>query len=238
MTVCDYTFLKDEVIVMEDVPMIRQTIKQVMEERNWDVKDVNNVEDVVDYAQNHQAAYYILDVNMGKDRDKDGITALQKIMRANPAVCVTILTSHPEYKREAKNINPNILFLEKTFNLKQDIRKLLSEFLEYRKRCLIEQTEETRNLIEQINIDDNVAAYEELKSKKFDEYKNKYVAFVDGELIGVADTEEAGQELLDRLMTLERYCDKPKFFTQVKTGKNQEKIELPSGYMFDDFKGF
>lgn len=250
MEIDDNTFLKDEVVVMEDSPITRQTIEEVMSGLNWKVNIVDNADEAVAYAEKHEVAYYILDVHMGENREQEGIDALERIKKVNPNARVSILTAHPKYKRLAANIDKDVLFVEKTINLEEDIRKLEKEirktasgFLQSRLERLVEQEEQIRIQIDEINKDDNMIAYEQLILENYDEYKNKYVAFVDGELVGVADTEEEGEKLLEDLMTSLKYQDKSKFFTQVKKTDNLEVgefeiIDLPSGYIFEDFDSF
>lgn len=75
--------------------------------------------------------------------------------------------------------------------------------------------------------DTNISVYDKLlkEDQWFLEYKGKYVAFIDGELIG---SDEDKQKLLEQLKTLKKQ-DKSIFFTRVE--KKPRVVDLPSSFM-------
>ncbi len=247
----------NKVIVMEDRVTTQEAIREILErEFNLHVKIVESKEAAISIAEQHQEIQgYILDVQMGNDRQQEGIDALEEIKAINEKSFVSIFTGHPsqEIQKMASKLGAD-LYREKSTDLENDIRYIGSqikkrhhdllqkqlETIERLRNDIINELEQINQLEKQYNspftysppkenvdIDVNIAAYEKLKLKEewFAKYKGKYVAFIDGELI---DSDEDEQKLLERLKTLKDQ-DKPIFFTKVE--ENPRIVDLPIIFM-------
>ncbi len=139
------------------------------------------------------------------------------------------------------------LYKEKSFNLEDDIREIALQIKQRKRELLLEKlqiVDELRNdIVDDLKKldyslfespfyeDSNIAAYEKLKSDQewFAKYKNKYVAFLNGELI---DSDEDEQKMLKQLKYA-KYQYQPIFFTKVE--ENPRIVDLPPSLWFDDF---
>ena len=246
----------NEVIVMEDRVTTQEAIREILErEFNLHVKIVESKEAAISIAEQHQEIQgYILDVQMGNDRQQEGIDALEEIKAINEKSFVSIFTGHPsqEIQKMASKLGAD-LYREKSTDLENDIRYIGSQIKKRHHDLLQKQLETIERLrndiineLEQINQldklynspstslllkDSNIAAYEKLKLDKewFAKHKGECVAFIDGELIGSNEDE---QKLLEQLKDITKQ-DKPIFFTKVE--ENPIIVDLPSSLWFDDF---
>ena len=235
---------KNEVVVMEDNETTQESIRKVIEnEFDLEVKIVTSKEEAIDFAENQELQYYILDVHMGNHRRQEGLDALEVIKKINEKSFVSILTGHPsqEIKRMASNLGAD-LYKEKSVHLEDDIREIAlqikdrkRELLQEKLKIIDEFREDIIDELEQLDDssleDHNIAIYKKLKldDEWFAKYKGKYVAFIDGDLIY---DDEDEQKLLEKLKTMQEK-DKPIFFTKVE--ENPRIVDLPSSLWFDDF---
>ena len=240
---------KNEVVVMEDSETTQDAIRKVLEkEFDLEVKIVESKEEAISFAENKELQYYILDVNMGNYRRQEGLDALEVIKKINENSFVSILTGcpTPNIEKMASNLKAD-LYKEKSFNLEDDIREIALQIKQRKRKLLKEKLQIIDELREDIvddlkKLDDlpfdppsskdtNIDAYEKLKldEKWFAKYKSKYVAFIDGELVGSNEDE---QKLIKQLKS-SKYQDRPIFFTKVE--ENSRIVDLPSSLWFDDF---
>ncbi len=116
--------------------------------------------------------------------------------------------------------------VERTPTFRQDIlEKIAPKMLNHKLKFIKEQENETRDLIDKLDkiknntndndIERNIRAYEiHLDNQAwFEQYKCKYVAFVDGEFV---DSDESEKDLLQRLQ--QDYPCKTRFFKKVQKG--------------------
>ncbi|MDZ8222548.1 response regulator [Nostoc sp. ChiVER01] len=124
-------YIKKEVVIMEDNPTTRETIKQVMEEEfDWRVHVVNNKDEVVELAQKKYAGFYILDIHMGKDKPEEGLDALEEIKEIDKNVFVSIFSGYPSKRVQEKASKLDAdEFRPKSPDLKKDIRFIASKML-------------------------------------------------------------------------------------------------------------
>ena len=239
----------NDVVVMEDSEITQDAIRKVLEkEFDLEVKIVESKEEAIRLAENQELQYYILDVNMGNNRRQEGIDALEVIKAINENSFVSILTGYPtpNIQKMASNLGVDF-YKKKSVHLEDDIREIASQIKQHKRELL----EENLQIIDELRsdiVDDlkklddshfespssedlNIAAYEKLKldQKWFAKYQGKYVAFIDGGLLG---SDEDEQKLLKQLKS-SKYQDKPIFFTKVE--ENPRIIDLPSSLWFDDF---
>ncbi|MGH2416322.1 MAG: hypothetical protein ACRDEA_22045, partial [Microcystaceae cyanobacterium] len=76
---------------------------------------------------------------MGQDRRQEGLGAYEAIKKINPETRIWVFSAFPEYEKLTKKLTKNLtgneedIFIEKTTNLKEDIRqKLVPKILECR----------------------------------------------------------------------------------------------------------
>lgn len=227
--ICD-PFLKNEVVVMENDPNTQSRIKDIItDELAWHVKTVANKTEAVKLVENKEAAFYILDVGMGKNREQEGLDALEQIKSLDQKVFVSVYSGKPGNKKQAENLEAN-LFQEKSSKIREDVNNITDAMLDYQLK-IIDNIKQ--NILEKKRLkfteDTNITAYEKLKStgEWFEQYKNKYVAFVDGNLV---DSDPNRQNLLERLKD-SKYGAKPIFFTKVE--ENIRVIDMPSPLWLD-----
>jgi DNA-binding NarL/FixJ family response regulator len=218
---CD-PFIENEVVVMEDDDYTRNTIKEIIErEFRWQVITVNNQEEAVNLVGHKQAAYFILDNCIGNNK-QEGFKTLKAVKELNPKAFVAILTefSSPDVKQRATNLDADS-FKVKSLELKNDIYQIATEMLKYkiaiidslrkyhldnleildnRKKDILNRLEAIDNLdkLYYADSDSNILAYEKhrLDQEWLSEHEGKYVAFVDGRLVG---RDENKQHLLEWL---------------------------------------
>ena len=233
------SFLKNEVVVMEDDPNIQNLIKNIIiDELKWQVTPVKNKSEVVKLVHNKEAAFYILDITMGKDREQEGLDALEEIKSIDKKVFVSVFSAHPRYLKQAEKLEAN-LFQEKSSELREDVLHIAYEMLNYQLKII---DSIRQNILDKLNFinkieqqyrkapeDINIAAYEQLQSdnKWLEQYTGKYVAFVDGDFV---DSDVNKQDLLDRLKD-SKYEYKSRFIAKIKN--DIRVIDMPSSLWLD-----
>lgn len=232
MFACFPEIQKREVIFMEDDSSIQSTVKKILEdELNCNVILVENKAKAIALASQKDSLFFILDVHMGRDREQEGLDTLEEIKAVNSNAPVFVLSSHQKYEEMANRLNADG-FINKETNLKQVIHsKIEPEILKHELQVLKKCEQEIRSKLEKllhdpiddpnIQVDDpNIQAYENLISSKeaLNEYKNKYVAFLNGNII---DSDLEKTKLLERLQ--QNYTNESCFFKQVKIS-NQNNI--------------
>ena len=210
---------------MEDDSLIQNLVKNLLEkELHCKVTVVNNREQAIKLAQ-QESAFFILDVNMGRGREQEGLDALEEIKAINSNTPVFILSAYEQYEILARNLNANG-FIQKEADLKQVIRsKIEPEILKYELQVLEARKQEIQDKFDKLlypTLDPNIQAYEDLINLQeiLDKYQDQYVAFLGGEII---DFDLDKVKLLERLQ--QNYRNQSCFFKQVK--KDYEIIDLP-----------
>jgi CheY-like chemotaxis protein len=225
--ICD-PFIKDEVVIMEDSKPMRDVIQEVIEGIGWQTKFVNNRTEAVQLVKNKEAAYFILDNWIDKNK-QEGFDTLEVIRELDRQVFVTILTGHPDPKNKklAERLKANLYKEKSPVDYRQDIKEIALEILKYKKEIVNKVID---NQVAKLEGDPNIIAYETAKQDPqwLEKYQGRYVAFVNGKLVD-SDTNES--EILKRIR--EKYPDKPRFFRQVEEIE-ENPIDLPSSLWFDD----
>lgn len=137
--------LKDEVAIMEDSFRTQETIKEVMEKKlNWKVTVINNQKEAVSLADKKIHSFYILDVNMGKDREQEGLDALEKIKDVDQQAFVTVFSAYPNFKKKAANLNSN-WFEEKGARIEKGVCNIATKMLEYKLKIICDLKKDITN---------------------------------------------------------------------------------------------
>ena len=235
-------FMIDEVVVMEDSPIMKSTIQEVIGGIGWQTRFVDNRREAIKLVQNGEAAYFILD-NWIYQNKQEGFDTLEVIRQLDEQVFVTILTGHPDSRNEiiARRLKAD-LYKEKSAdadNFRRDIEEIASAMLEHKKKIFndivglldkeISQLKQTKKA-HILESDINLAAYNiKIQDHQWlENYRNQYVVFVDGELV---DSDGNKSEILKRIRI--EYPDKARFFTKVEEAE-EKTIDLPSSLWFDE----
>ncbi|MBA2750473.1 MAG: response regulator [Tatlockia sp.] len=121
---------------MEDSSRTQETIKRIMEGKlNWKVTIIKNQEEAVSLADQKNYPFYILDVNMGKNREQEGLDALEKIKDVDQQVFVSVFSAYPNFRQKAANLNSN-WFEEKGSEIEKGVCNIASKMLEYKLKLL------------------------------------------------------------------------------------------------------
>ncbi len=228
--ICD-KYVNDEVVILEDSEATCEAAQNVIEEElNWNIITVKNKEDAISALEKKKATFFIFDNCIGKNRN-EGLDALDRVRTIDNEVFVVIYSAYnpEETEKRAKRAEAN-LFKQKSFDIRQDIREITSEFIKYKQQIVNNKTnDQLKQLKKQSNI--NINAYEnaKLNNEWLKKYQNTYVAFVDGRFV---DSDPCKKELLTRLNNSEEYIEKQKFF--IKVEEKFPIIDQPSG-LWQDF---
>jgi ActR/RegA family two-component response regulator len=145
-------YTKKEVVVMEDDATAQSVIKQVMESLSWQVRIVDNRQDAVALARQKYAGFYILDINMGRDRTQEGLDALEQIKEIDRQIFVSIFSGYPSPQAEtmASNLEADE-FRSKSSDLKKDIQAIARKMLQRRHQRAVEIKEEVEDQLKAID---------------------------------------------------------------------------------------
>jgi len=184
-----------QVVIMDDDNKERRAISSSLRKYGFEAIHVDNGQEAIRLAQRTRARLFILDIHMGRDRDQEGLTALEKIKSINPDFFVGILSGYPNrFKEMALRLNANV-FMEKSANPEIDtlriIRKALIDNLAITQSNLqiIDNVLGTANTFnpedEQEEDDENYLALQKLKLNErwLKQNNGNYVAFISGRFI-------------------------------------------------------
>ncbi|OUL17875.1 hypothetical protein BV378_37635 [Nostoc sp. RF31YmG] len=230
--------LESTVVVMEDSKDVQNVIREVIEDKlNWNLKIVSNKEEAVEILEQKQVGFFILDNWVGNKQE--GLDALEQIREVDPTVFVAIFSHYERFKNQAYKLGCN-LFVEKSPDIRDGINYIATEMLKYRLEVLEVFKKKTDEQLLSLNTSEsneerNITKYQKLKSDSnwLKENQGKFVALVDGECVKSSDneTDESGIDLLNWLISADKYRDKQRFFAKVE--KELETIDEPSSLWFD-----
>ena len=84
-----------EVLVADDNPKIRQTLKDILVEKGYSVNTVNDGYELLGYIKNKSPNVLVLDLIMPQ---KDGIEVFSAIRRISPDTKIIIYTAFQKYE--------------------------------------------------------------------------------------------------------------------------------------------
>lgn len=241
---------EDTVVSLEDEQNIQDVIKEVVEvEFKGNLKVVRNKEEAIAVLEQQQVNFFIFDNRINNNR-QEGLDALEQVRVESKDAFVAIFSAHKDYLPQARNLGCN-LFVEKSTDLKDCVRYIVREMLQYKFRLSMQKKDlkvfhkgsresfeppDTSDYYQDSkNEDCNIEEYEKLKLDPdwFEENQGKYVAFVDGKWVKSSNnnTDESREVLLNWLINKKEYSEKKRFFTKVEI--DDEIIDEPSSLWFD-----
>jgi DNA-binding NarL/FixJ family response regulator len=222
----------NEVVVMEDDNSIRQYVVDALKLIGIRARTVSDAKEAVDIAKKKLCHYYILDVNMGRRKSEEGLDALEKIKKFDPNSFVAVYSNHKDKLQKAIRLGADVS-KEKS---ESQIKDMTSIVLQMMAPCLATRPEDLiRSILGQkpqneSNGDDqpvsdkNIEAYKAyiLNPEWVNDHEGKYVAFVNGKLIGEGDDRAS---LLQRMR--EQYSGVRILFTRVRGEKEVVRLLTP-----------
>lgn len=112
--------MKEKILVVDDEPLILNTIKRALAKLGYDVRITSDPESFIDELKAEPASLLIMDLNLGKLKSS---SLMDKIRKISPSSKVLIISGViPEHN--------DMHFLEKPFRLdelRQKVRDILDE---------------------------------------------------------------------------------------------------------------
>jgi DNA-binding NarL/FixJ family response regulator len=138
--ICD-TFIEGDiediyVVVLDDSETLPEQIEDFINtELKWKVIISQNREDAVRHCLNKKAVFYILDINLGRGREKEGIDTAEEIRSVDKDVFISILSALESEKKMCEKIKVNY-FRKKSGELREDVCNIAVEMLRFQKKLL------------------------------------------------------------------------------------------------------
>lgn len=223
----------DEVVVMENDSITEAYIVEALHTFGLKPRTVETADEAVDFAKKKKARSYILDINMGNDRNQEGLNALTRIKKVDEDIFVAVYSNHPDKLQKARKIGADVC-REKSGDHLGDIANIVSQMAPPHLRGLVDRLWDTLGHNsdssnkgappQKPEQDINRRKYQELRVDRdwLKSHFGQYVAIVDGEL---------KEEGADRQKVLEKvrktYSGKSIFFTEVKEEEEVVRILSP-----------
>jgi DNA-binding NarL/FixJ family response regulator len=125
------------VIVLEDYDIHREAIREILEENDlgWSVFFAQDKDEVERLANKHNAAYYVLDINLGPEKNQEGMMTAEFIKKGEQNTFVAMFSGVPDlanFKKRASRIGVDY-FEGKSGNIQQKVCLIALEMLRYQK---------------------------------------------------------------------------------------------------------
>jgi DNA-binding response OmpR family regulator len=127
------------IIVLENEPVHKEAIQDLIKESNlgWPVFFAKDKEEVEKLAEEHNAAYYVLDINLGPEKSQEGITTAEFIKNGEQNAFIAMFSANlAEFKEKASRIGVDY-FEEKSGNIQWNVCRIALEMLRYQKHLII-----------------------------------------------------------------------------------------------------
>lgn len=232
----------NNIVVLEDDLQVWKEIRGVLNELNFtSVLFASNCSEVLEYAYSGRAYNFILDVNLGEGRDFEGLEALNLLKgfdKDRGLIFASILSSHDGIiRRQAERIGVD-LFLSRSHNIRNDIRKIVQSLLAHN-RQKVERTWQSLGITGSIDPPDhsfghkptfdeddlNYQTYLQLMANE--EWRTRhameFVAIVNGRLEGVNREKDILFHEMNR-----QFPDDAFFFTQIMLDEGEDIYDIPS----------
>lgn len=125
------------IVVCEDNPAwlkwVGETLNRCKEEKNYEVKLFNNVEDLLEYSSAHKPDIAYLDIQIGKDGN--GLDMARTLELINQYILIIYISAYEEYYYDALQTAPfRYINKQATYNEK-DVLRTLDEALARLRGC-------------------------------------------------------------------------------------------------------
>ena len=240
-------------VVMEDEPRYVEFISQGLSGFGFRMIPAENLAEVEQYAEKGEKNF-ILDVDMGPGRRNEGLDALERVKAISPGSFGGVLSNHSDLRWQARNLKADV-FVEKSDDKQTDVQDIVARM--WLKKCLepefrrlsptdfvrrgavVEAAFQMHRVAREGREETdwspaNDANYWTLQHLLADtEWRRrqvgKFVAIVDGEVVGVG--ESRGKVVED---VTGRYPDRRKLVTKIRDFEEEEDVlDLPRGVLSD-----
>lgn len=177
------------IVIMDDDPRTIKFVKEVVSEFEGKTLIAASADEVVELATRHEIRYFILDIDMGESRSREGLKALRKLKHWWPEVFVAMLSNHGELRAAAGRLRCDA-FRDKTADRAEDAHVVIVEMLLHAEAAARRALAATR-ASDPMGAEDwerDVNLFLSLAGQL--DYAGKAVAIVGGEVVYKADTEE------------------------------------------------
>lgn len=237
------------VVIMEDNQEYLTTLTSELESQGYLVRTTVSIQELKqNYIDQAHSPLYVLDINMGEGREREGIEAAKQIRENFPDACIVSCSSnsnlsdankryfngHVEKTTTRNNAKEIIQIFD--YHIKQILEKMGQE-LKQEENILAKnrsELEELKNIfLEDRNIDINYEAYQKhkLDLNWIDQNKGYYVVFVDGNQL--EDREFDVSVLIKKIVKKQKYTNENKLIVKVEGYSYQpRKIKMPSSLRF------
>jgi CheY-like chemotaxis protein len=219
----------DKIGIMEDNRDTLQKIKSSLKDLGYEPIIVKNAQEALNTAKKGKCGKFIFDIHMGKDREQEGLTALELIKSFNENIFVGILSGYPNYYRQMANRLQADFFQEKTDDQSYDIFSIVKRILTYQEKLVRNNINLINGLLgysseQNAETDDiNYISYQKLRSDSewMASHSDHYIALLSGEIVA-KDTDR------DRILLFleKKYPDSKIFFTKVE--QYETIIDIPA----------
>ncbi len=231
-----------KVVILEDNSELCYLYADFFHSFGWKTVFAENIDSVRNEAENTgEYLLYIFDVDLGRDRNTEGLDALDLVKEIDHRNFVVVLSSFEKYLKLAKEAN---LRLDKTtfINPTESIEKtffMISSHYMHHCSAISQAKENDQNLAEEFllnstsknDCDKNLSLYQQLlkDSNWLKSHQGKCIGIVDGELKLIDD------DLQSLVNTIEAcYPLRQRFFAQVTSHDLcTETIEMSTAMTYD-----
>lgn len=216
--------LRKDVVIMEDDKKKLSDIKKTLNKMGFTPLIAKSKNEILKLAKEKHLKNFILDINMGSEREHEGLDALETLKNYDDNIFVGFLTGYPtRYKTLASRLKVNV-FQPKTTNRQNDIYKITCKMLQHN-IDIVESTYKSHysrlsnlrgidmNLDFELDEDVNFTEFQKLISdeKWKNKHLNQYIAIVDGNIAGI---QSDGTKLLEKVKL--KYPKKDIFFSKIE----------------------
>jgi DNA-binding response OmpR family regulator len=226
------------VVVMEDEQLALEVSKNHLRRLGFVVHTASDIEEAVRYAAETHIDFFILDVDMGRDRPTEGLDTLERLKQLDSRIYVVMYTSKRERSREQRaQVLGRDLYIEKSTDKRLDMAEIVTGYFLHRAeifRALGDElvalrrrkqaTPEQAGTVKAKPITyDNRTAFSRLLNDPewFRANKERFVALVDSQVIGLFSDEATAIDALSSHPPTSH-----KFVAQVR--RQLDVVELPT----------
>ena len=219
------------IYVMENNTKTQMAYSRVCSKFNIRLVPVDSKEQAEEEAKQNTLRYCILDIDMGDDREQEGLDTLEILKKHDKNIFVGLISAYPNrYHRMARRLKADV-FRQKSGEIEEDLLYVLDKILK-KKQHDIQRIRERISL--QIDLpqheidfvdrglenDINFQAYQEyLKSNDISE---RFVAFIDGNFVFEHSSRNVVLDFLDN------HSGGQQFLGQIPDDDEDDIVDIPT----------